>query len=147
MYERVWPQLSKHNQQSDSSKGNIGGEGQGLAGFGLGGDLLTYGSLTEDKDVRTGSVQHRRAWEAGHVDYQGRDSFTNIQEQLEKNIAQKQQYHPAQQRQTTPPKQNNQASSATSGNTTTASDETASTGVSGVLKTTTTTTTTSSETK
>ncbi len=69
------------------------------------GSLLNYGSLTNDQGVQAGSVAHRRAWEAGHVDYQGRDSFNNIQEQLEKNIAQQQQqYHPSQPRQTTPPK-------------------------------------------
>ncbi len=65
---------------------------------------LNYGALTTDQGVQAGSVAHRRAWEAGHVDYHGRDSFSNIQEQLEKNIAQQQQqYHPSQQRQTTPP--------------------------------------------
>ncbi len=72
--------------------------------FGFGGSLLNYGSLTHDQGVEAGSVAHRRAWEAGHVDYHGRDSFTHIQEQLQKNIAhQLQQYHPSQQRQTTPP--------------------------------------------
>lgn len=65
---------------------------------------LNYGSLTNSQGVQAGSVAHRRAWESGHIDYQGRDSFNNIQQQLEKNIAQQQpQYHPAQQRQTTPP--------------------------------------------
>jgi hypothetical protein len=72
----------------------------------FGGSLLNYGSLTNDEGVRTGSVAHRRAWEAGHVDYHGRDSFTHIQEQLEKNIAhQQQQYHPSQARQPSPPQQ------------------------------------------
>ncbi len=72
--------------------------------FSFDGSLLNYGSLTNDQGVQTGSAAHRRAWEAGHVDYHGRDSFTNIQEQLERNIAhQPQQYHPSQQRQTTPP--------------------------------------------
>jgi hypothetical protein len=52
-----------------------------------------------------GSAEHRRAWESGHIDYYGRDSFSNIQQQLERNIAQNQpQYHPSQQRQTTPEK-------------------------------------------
>jgi hypothetical protein len=75
-------------------------------GIAFAGSLLNYGSLTDDQGVRTGSAAHRRAWEAGHVDYHGRDSFTNIQEQLEKNIAQKQpQYHPSQQRETTPTNQ------------------------------------------
>ncbi len=68
------------------------------------GGSLNYGSLTTDQGVQAGSVAHRRAWEAGHVDYHGRDSFSNIQEQLEKNIAQQQQqYHPSQPRQITPP--------------------------------------------
>ncbi|CAM4836054.1 unnamed protein product [Rotaria magnacalcarata] len=67
-------------------------------GFGAG-SLFNYGSSTNDHGVQSGSVAHRREWEAGVVDYQGRDSFTNIQEQLEKNIAhqQPQQYHPSQQ--------------------------------------------------
>ena len=33
--------------------------------------------------IETGSIQHRRAWESGQIDYQGRDSFLNIQQQLE----------------------------------------------------------------
>ncbi|CAF1571248.1 unnamed protein product [Rotaria sp. Silwood1] len=89
MYERVWPQLSKYNQGQLS---------EGAVGFG-GSSLLNYGSLTTNQGVQSGSVAHRRAWEAGHVDYQGRDSFTNIQERLELNIAQQQQqqpYHPSQ---------------------------------------------------
>ena len=70
-----------------------------------GNSLFSYQTLTDDQGVRAGSVAHRRAWEAGHVDYHGRDSFTNIQEQLQKNIQQQQQpYHPSQIRQTTPPK-------------------------------------------
>jgi len=107
MYERVWPNLSKNNQLNDSNNQlGIGNEGQSGAqgGIGFAGSLLNYGSLTDDQGVRTGSAAHRRAWEAGHVDYHGRDSFTNIQEQLEKNIAHQQpQYHPSQQRETTPP--------------------------------------------
>ncbi len=79
-------------------------QGQTQGGFSFGGSFLNYGSLTNEQGVQAGSVAHRRAWEAGHVDYQGRDSFNNIQEQLEKNISQQQQqYHPSQQRQTTPP--------------------------------------------
>ncbi len=110
------------------------------------GSLLNYGSLTNDQGVQAGSVAHRRAWEAGHVDYQGRDSFNNIQEQLEKNIAQQQQqYHPSQPRQTTPPKfvlhlffliKFNSFFRSPNGNDQTQAD------IAGVLKTTTTTTTT-----
>jgi glycogenin glucosyltransferase len=122
LYERVWPQLSKNNQ----------GQTQGELNFS--GSLLNYGSLTNDQGVQAGSVAHRRAWEAGHVDYQGRDSFNNIQEQLEKNIAQQpQQYHPSQPRQTTPPKSPN-------GN-----DQTEA-AIAGVLKTTTISTTTTTTT-
>jgi len=104
LYERVWPQLSKNNQQSDSNKSDIE-EDQIQGGLSFGGEsVLNYGALTNDQGVQTGSVAHRRAWEAGHIDYQGKDSFDHIQEQLEKNIAhQGQQYHPSQQRQTTPP--------------------------------------------
>jgi hypothetical protein len=66
---------------------------------------LNYGALTTEQGVQAGSVAHRRAWEAGNVDYQGRDSFSNIEEQLQKNIAQQPQpYHLSQQKQTTPPK-------------------------------------------
>ncbi|CAF1435293.1 unnamed protein product [Rotaria magnacalcarata] len=101
MYERVWPQLSKNNQQSQQNKPGVGIEGTltpSTFGFGAG-SLFNYGSSTNDHGVQSGSVAHRREWEAGVVDYQGRDSFTNIQEQLEKNIAhqQPQQYHPSQQ--------------------------------------------------
>ncbi|CAM4829175.1 unnamed protein product [Rotaria magnacalcarata] len=101
MYERVWPQLSKNNQQSQQNKSGVGIEGTltpSTFGFGAG-SLFNYGSSTNDHGVQSGSVAHRREWEAGVVDYQGRDSFTNIQEQLEKNIAhqQPQQYHPSQQ--------------------------------------------------
>jgi hypothetical protein len=68
------------------------------------GGKLNYGSSTNEQGLQTGSVAHRRAWESGQVDYQGIDSFNNIQEQLEKNIAlQQQQYHPSQLRQITPP--------------------------------------------
>jgi glycogenin glucosyltransferase len=114
MYERVWPHLSKSNQLNDPSNPlGIGTEGQlgTQGGIAFAGSLLNYGSLTDDQGVRTGSAAHRRAWEAGHVDYHGRDSFTNIQEQLEKNIAQKQpQYHPSQQRETTPTNQSTSGS-------------------------------------
>lgn len=101
MYERVWPQLSKNNQQSQQNKSGVGIEGtltQSTFGFGTG-SLFNYGPSTNDQGVQSGSVAHRREWEAGVVDYQGRDSFTNIQEQLQKNIAhqQPQQYHPSQQ--------------------------------------------------
>jgi glycogenin glucosyltransferase len=107
LYERVWPQLSKNNQQSDSNSSNLN-ENQGQGGLSFASGSLNYGALTTDQGVQAGSVAHRRAWEAGHVDYHGRDSFSNIQEQLEKNIAQQQQqYHPSQQRQTTPPQSTN----------------------------------------
>jgi len=109
MYQRVWPELSKNNQLNDpNNKIDVGVEGQlgAQGGFGFGGSLLNYGSLTSDQGVQAGSAAHRRAWEAGHVDYHGRDSFSHIQQQLERNIGQHQQtYHPAQQRETTPPKQ------------------------------------------
>lgn len=63
-------------------------------------NTLQYENLTNNSGVELGSAAHRRAWEAGHIDYFGRDSFSNIQEQLERNIAQlPQQYHPAQTRQ------------------------------------------------
>jgi glycogenin glucosyltransferase len=138
MYERVWPQLSKHTQQSNPNQTAIGGEGHG-GQFGFSGSVLNYGSLTTDQGVQTGSVAHRRAWEAGHVDYHGRDSFSHIQEQLERNIAQQpQQYHPSQPRQTTPPKQNPQSSNGKT-------EQAASSDVAGVIKTTTTTTTTKTE--
>lgn len=102
LYERVWPQLSKNNQQNNSNQGL--NEGGNLSALNLNDGSLNYGSLTNSQSVQAGSVAHRRAWESGHIDYQGRDSFNNIQQQLEKNIAQQQpQYHPAQQRQTTPP--------------------------------------------
>ncbi|CAF1057063.1 unnamed protein product [Rotaria sordida] len=69
--------------------------GQSEGGFGG----LNYGSLTNDQGVQSGSAAHRRAWEAGQIDYHGRDSFTHIQEQLERNITQQQTqpYHPSQQ--------------------------------------------------
>ncbi|CAF0921657.1 unnamed protein product [Adineta steineri] len=109
---------------------------------GFTGSLLNYGSLTNEQGVQAGSAAHRRAWESGHVDYHGRDSFTNIQEQLQKNLGQQQQpYHPSQQRQVTPPK-----STPASANTTqqqqqpTGETTSSNTGASGVLKTTTTTT-------
>lgn len=67
---------------------------------------LNYGTLTENKGIEVGSAAHRRAWESGHIDYFGRDSFSNIQQQLEKNIQLNSfEYHPAQQRQTTTDKQ------------------------------------------
>jgi glycogenin glucosyltransferase len=128
MHERVWPQLSKNNQQSASNQSI--GESPSHGEFSFDGSLLNYGSLTNDQGVQTGSAAHRRAWEAGHVDYHGRDSFTNIQEQLERNIAhQPQQYHPSQQRQTTPPQSTSasankteQQSSDTSGSITTTAE-------------------------
>lgn len=143
LYERVWPQLSKNNQQSDSNQ-SVTGEGQTQVEFGFSGSILNYGSLTNEQGVQAGSVAHRRAWEAGHVDYHGRDSFNNIQEQLEKNIAQQQQqqqYHPSQPRQTTPPQTTSATATGTSANTT----EQSGTPIAGVLKTTTTTTTTTTE--
>jgi len=107
LYERVWPQLSKNNQQSNSNQSN-NEQDQQQGGLHFSGGSLNYGSLTNDQGVQSGSVAHRRAWEAGHIDYQGRDSFSNIEEQLKKNIAQQpQQYHPSQQRQTTPPQSTN----------------------------------------
>lgn len=56
---------------------------------------------SNDDALRSGSAAHRRAWEAGCIDYQGRDSFSNIQEQLEKNLVQQTStYHPSNLRQT-----------------------------------------------
>jgi len=107
-----------------------------------GGPVLNYGALTTDQGVESGSVAHRRAWEAGHIDYQGKDSFDNIQEQLEKNIAQQpQQYHPSQQRRTTPPSSTSASAVPTNDN-----DQTA-IPIAGVLKTTTITTTTETKTE
>jgi glycogenin glucosyltransferase len=126
LYERVWPQLSK-NQSANQASGNQG-QNQGFDA----GSLINYGSLTDTQGVQAGSVAHRRAWEAGHIDYQGRDSFNNIQEQLEKTISH-QQYHPAQTRQTTPPQSNN--------------NEQSETGPVGILKTTSVTTTTTTTTQ
>ena len=67
---------------------------------------LSYGNLTNNEGIQVGSIAHRRAWEAGHVDYFGRDSFSNIEEQLHRNIQQKSyQFHPTQKpsvNQTTP---------------------------------------------
>lgn len=132
MYERVWPQLSKNNQQLNSNQASVG-ETHGPEGFT--GSLLNYVSLTNDQGVQAGSVAHRRAWEAGHVDYQGRDSFTNIQEQLERNIAfQPPNYHPSQPRQTTPtpPPQSTPLANQTQQQTTTSASD-----ASGSVKTTT----------
>jgi glycogenin glucosyltransferase len=130
LYERVWPQLSKNNQQSDSNQSDVG-EGQNIGQLGFGGGSLNYGSLTTDQGVQAGSVAHRRAWEAGQVDYNGRDSFTHIQEQLNKNIAQpEQQYHPSQQKQTTPPKSTQGSAPPTAGNQQSATSEKSS----GILK-------------
>jgi len=106
MYEHVWPQLSTNSQHSDVNQvaGQQGGS-QSQGGFGLvgAGSTLNYASLTSQPGVESGSAAHRRAWEAGHIDYTGRDSFSHIQQQLERNIAQQQQqYHPSQPRQPTP---------------------------------------------
>jgi len=141
LYERVWPLLSKNNQQSNSNQ-KPSNEGQNVSGLNFGGGAtLNYGSLTNNQGVQTGSAAHRRAWEAGHVDYQGRDSFNNIQEQLQRNIAQQQpQYHPSQPRQTTPP----QTTSVPTNNQQQTESATAA-AAAAVLKTTTTTTTTTTE--
>jgi glycogenin glucosyltransferase len=134
LYEKVWPQLTKNNQQSAPNQLLIE-EGQGQGGLSFTGGKLNYGSSTNEQGLQTGSVAHRRAWESGQVDYQGIDSFNNIQEQLEKNIAlQQQQYHPSQQRQITPPQSTSAHSSNNTGQTATVVGE--------VLKTTTITTTT-----
>ncbi|CAF1656270.1 unnamed protein product, partial [Rotaria magnacalcarata] len=43
--------------------------------------------------------EHRRAWESGHIDYSDRDSFSNIQQQIERNLSHlSPEYHPSQQR-------------------------------------------------
>ncbi|CAF3706325.1 unnamed protein product [Rotaria sp. Silwood1] len=87
MYQRVWPQLSLFNQ--DQSIGS-----------------LSSNILLNNETVDIGSTKHRRAWETGHIDYIGRDSYSHIQEQIEHNIAHlPSQYHPSQQRQKTPERQ------------------------------------------
>jgi hypothetical protein len=66
---------------------------------------LNYGNLTDNKGIEVGSAAHRRAWEAGQIDYYGRDSFDNIQQQLERNIQQNSsEYQPSQPRQISPDK-------------------------------------------
>ena len=58
---------------------------------------MNYGNLTDNKGIEVGSPAHRRAWEAGHIDYFGRDSFANIEQQLQRNIEQRSyQSHPRQ---------------------------------------------------
>ena len=47
---------------------------------------LNYGNLTDNKGIQVGSATHRRGWEAGHIDYFGRDSFSSIEQQLQRNI-------------------------------------------------------------
>ncbi|CAF3560940.1 unnamed protein product [Rotaria socialis] len=80
MYQRVWPQLSKLNQ----------GESIGT---------LDYNSLSNNQIIETGSAEHRRAWESGHIEYSGRDSFSNIQQQIERNLSHlPPEYHPSQER-------------------------------------------------
>lgn len=49
---------------------------------------MNYGNLTENKGIEIGSAAHRRAWESGHIDYFGRDSFANIEQQLQRNMEQ-----------------------------------------------------------
>ena len=64
---------------------------------------MNYENITENKGIEVGSAAHRRAWEAGHIDYFGRDSFSNIEQQLQRNIGQNlYQYHPTQPRQPSP---------------------------------------------
>ncbi|CAF0822566.1 unnamed protein product [Didymodactylos carnosus] len=72
---------------------------------------LNYTGFTQG--IISGSAAHRRAWEAGHIDYGGRDSFSKIQEQIDKNIARTPQTHERplsasntqrQQKQSSPPK-------------------------------------------
>ncbi|CAF4621239.1 unnamed protein product, partial [Rotaria sp. Silwood2] len=53
-----------------------------------------------------GSIEHRRAWETGHIEYTGRDCYSHIQQQIERYIDHlPPQYHPSQQRQNTPERQ------------------------------------------
>ncbi|CAF4067488.1 unnamed protein product, partial [Rotaria sp. Silwood1] len=67
--------------------------------------LLDYKSLPTNNGIEIGSAEHRRAWESGHIEYFGRDSFSNIQQQLELNINHlPTDYHPSQERQITPEK-------------------------------------------
>ncbi|CAF3804114.1 unnamed protein product [Adineta steineri] len=102
MYQRVWPKLSKFDSLSNTNNQSFGDkQGFGNQHFGS----LNYGNLITHQGMESGSAAHRRAWEAGHIDYFGRDSFSNIQQQLERNISHlPQQYHPSQQRQITPEK-------------------------------------------
>ena len=64
---------------------------------------FNYGNSTENKGIEIGSAAHRRAWEGGHIDYFGGDSFSNIEQQLQRNIGQNSfQYRPTQPRQPSP---------------------------------------------
>ncbi|UJR29816.1 hypothetical protein I4U23_017360 [Adineta vaga] len=102
MHRNVWPKLSKFNKIDDSNNQSAFHQQNS---FGQYSGSLNYGNLTSNRGVETGSAAHRRAWEAGHIDYFGRDSFSNIQQQLERNIAHlPQQYHPSQPRQILPEK-------------------------------------------
>jgi len=101
MYETVWPNLSASNTAS-SLPGQENNQHSGP---------LNYTGFTQG--LISGSAAHRRAWEAGHVDYGGRDSFSKIQEQIDKNIARTPQTHERplsasniqrQQKQSSPPK-------------------------------------------
>ncbi|CAF0916539.1 unnamed protein product, partial [Didymodactylos carnosus] len=55
--------------------------------------LKWWALIALTQGIESGSAAHRRAWEAGYVDYGGRDSYSKIQEQLDKNIAMTPQTH------------------------------------------------------
>ncbi|CAF1414695.1 unnamed protein product [Adineta ricciae] len=97
MHQHVWPILTRFSRLSNSNNSLNSNEQNFLGQYS---NTFQYENLTNNSGVELGSAEHRRAWEAGHIDYFGRDSFSNIQQQLERNIAQlPQQYHPSQLRQ------------------------------------------------
>ncbi|CAF1311275.1 unnamed protein product [Rotaria sordida] len=100
MYQQVWPLLSTFNQQTDFiNKSSISPQGQLI-------DSSYNNNLSNNDTIQLGSAEHRRAWETGHIDYTGRDSYSHIQEQLERNIAHvPPKYHPSHEKQTTPERQ------------------------------------------
>lgn len=100
MHQHVWPILSKNNQllhPNDPSNVDPQNRASNWKQLGLNESELNYQRLTNDGTMSTGSAAHRRAWESGQIDYQGRDSFQNIEQQLNKNLSQPSPtYHPSQ---------------------------------------------------
>lgn len=43
-----------------------------------------FSSWQSTADSEAEHLEHRRLWEAGHVDYLGRDAFQNIQKMLDR---------------------------------------------------------------